>query len=239
MALNTNSNVYTIIYASVVVIIVAFLLSFVSKALEPQSQANERIDKKKQILSSLNLKTVPNEQVEDKYSAVVVADMVVNDKGEVVKEGTDKDKDGFTVSTKEISSEQLPVYVCQIEEGEAGKKYVFPLKGKGLWGGIWGYIALDSDLRTVYGAYFSHESETAGLGSRITEVEFQNQFIGKKIVKEGNPAIALSVVKNGKVQDATVECDGITGATLTSDGVSQMLKTSLESYKEYLKLGAE
>lgn len=239
MALNTNSNVYTIIYASVVVVIVAFLLSFVSKALEPNSQANERIDKKKQILSSLNLKDIPNDQVEEKYSTVVVADMVVNDKGEVVKAGTDKDKDGFVVSTKEISSEQLPVYVCQVEEGESGTKYVFPLKGKGLWGAIWGYIALDSDLRTVYGAYFSHEGETAGLGARITETDFQNQFIGKKIVKEGSPEVALSVVKNGKVQDATVECDGITGATLTSDGVSQMLQTSLNSYKEYLKLGAE
>jgi len=158
MALNTNSNAYTIIYASVVVIVVAFLLSFVSKALEPQSQANERIDKKKQILSSLNFKEVENAQVEEKYNTVIVADLVVNARGEVVKEGNDKDKDGFTVSTKEISPEQLPVYVCQVGEGEAGKKYVFPLKGKGLWGGIWGYIALDSDLRTVYGAYFSHES---------------------------------------------------------------------------------
>ena len=237
--INTNSNTYTIIYASIVVVLVAFLLSFVSKVLEPQSQANERIDKKKQILSSLNLKEVANEQVEEKYNTIVLADLVVNEKGEVIKEGTGKDKDGFTLSAKEISPAQLPVYVCQIEEGEAGKKYVFPLRGKGLWGAIWGYIALDSDLRTVYGAYFSHEGETAGLGSRITETEFQNQFIGKKIVKEGNPEIALSVVKNGKVQDATVECDGITGATLTSDGVSQMLHTSLGNYKEYLKLGAE
>lgn len=234
MALNTNNNTYTIIYASVVVVIVAFLLAFVSKVLEPQSQANERIDKKKQILSSLNIRDLDNKEVEARYAQVVVSDDIINQEAEVVEAGNEKDKAGFALPMKMISPEKLPVYVCQVN-GEP--KYVFPLTGKGLWGGIWGYVALNSDMRTVYGSYFSHESETAGLGARITELAFQNEFVGKVISKEGSSEIDLAVVKNGKVVDATVECDGITGATLTSVGVNDMIQQSLSNYKKYLKLG--
>ena len=104
----------------------------------------------------------------------------------------------------------------------------------GLWGAIWGYIALNSDLLTVYGVYFSHQSETAGLGARITEAEFQQQFVGKHISKPGSDKIDLAVVKNGKVQDPSVQCDGITGATLTSDGVSLMLQEGLANYRNFL-----
>ena len=166
--MNTNNNTYTIVYASLVVIVVAFLLAFVSKVLEPQSLANERIDKKKQILASLNVRDVPNSDVESKYEELVLQDMIVDVNGQVVAEGNNHDKDGFALSMKEISPEKLPIYVCQVSPGEDGKKFVFPLIGKGLWGSIWGYIALNSDLRTVYGTYFSHQSETAGLGARIT-----------------------------------------------------------------------
>lgn len=227
--MNTNKNSYTLIYASIVVIIVPFLLAFVSSILGPQSQANERINKKKQILSSLNIRNLENAQVEDEYSKVVLQDEIVNSKGEVVANGTDKDKDGFAISDKEISSESLPVYVCEIN---GSKKYVFPLVGRGLWGGLSGYIALNDDLNSVYGTYFTHESETAGLGARITEEAFQKQFEGKSVQKDN--AIALKVVKNGQVKDNQTECDGITGATLTSNGVSEMLVESLTKYLPFL-----
>lgn len=231
--MNTNNNAYTIIYASVVVIVVAFLLAFVSKVLEPQSRTNERIDKKKQILSSLNIRNIPNEDVEKTYLDVVVADEIVTAKGNVVAKGENKDKDGFGVSRKEITPDCLPLYICKVN---GDTKYVFPLIGKGLWGSVWGYIALNSDMRTVYGSYFSHESETAGLGARITEEGFQNEFIGKKICKDGSTAIDLAVVKSGKVADKTVECDGISGATLTSVGVNDMLQKCLGNYKVMLNL---
>jgi len=233
--MNTNKNSYTIIYASVVVIVVAFLLAFVSKVLEPQSKANERIDKKKQILASLNIRDLTNDKVEAQYEKVVLKDEIVNSKGEIVAEGKSQDKDGFTVTLKEINPNNLPVFVCQLKPGADGKKYVFPLIGKGLWGSIWGYIALNSDMKTVYGTYFSHESETAGLGARITEVEFQKEFEGKRISKAGSAKIDLAVVKNGKVQDKTVECDGITGATLTSNGVNDMLQQCLTNYLGFMK----
>ena len=236
MAINTNNNTYTIVYASIVVIVVAFLLAFVSKVLEPQSKANERIDKKKQILASLNIRSLQNSDVEAKYTEIVQYDEVINAHGEVIKNGEKQDQDGFLVELKAIRPDQLPVYICQTEPGIEGTKYVIPLVGKGLWGSIWGYIALNNDLRTIYGTYFSHQSETAGLGARITEELFQQEFIGKQISKEGSAQIDIKVVKNGKVQDAEVECDGITGATLTSDGVSAMLQDCLSNYKNFLKI---
>lgn len=224
MKINTNSNTYTILYASGVVVVVAFLLAFVSSALKSPSEANERIDQQKQILASLNLRPDKSE-VEAKYKEVVLADPIVN------TEGTEfKQNGGFDVKRKEISADNLPVFVCSVD-GET--KYVIPLVGKGLWGTIWGYLALNDDCQTVYGAYFSHESETAGLGALISEQSFQDEFKGKKIHdEEGN---YLKIVKFGAKQtNPDIECDGISGATLTTNGVSQMLQDYLKMYKNYL-----
>ena len=224
MKINTNSNTYTILYACGVVVVVAFLLAFVSSALKSPSEANERIDQQKQILASLNLRPDKSE-VEAKYKEVVLADPIVNIEGIELKQNG-----GFDVKRKEISADNLPVFVCSVD-GET--KYVIPLVGKGLWGTIWGYLALNDDCQTVYGAYFSHESETAGLGALISEQSFQDEFKGKKIHdEEGN---YLKIVKFGaKLTNPDIECDGISGATLTTNGVSQMLQDYLKMYKNYL-----
>lgn len=202
--LNTNSNLYIIIYAALMVVIVAFLLAFVSKALQKKSDANVAIDKKAQILASLNLRNIDKDQVEAKYAEVV---------------------------EKEDTADGAPIYICKVE-GQT--KYVVPVSGMGLWGGIWGYVGVNEDRNTVYGAYFSHQSETAGLGALIADQPFQDQFKGKKIFGE-NGEVALSVVKVGKKIDGLSDdsrCDAITGATLTSDGVDQMLKDCLKRIKE-------
>lgn len=105
----------------------------------------------------------------------------------------------------------------------------------GLWGPISGYIAIDYDKNTVFGAYFTHESETAGLGAEIKDnIEWQKQFIGKKLTKAGVNGIALSVLKENDVKDKTTQCDGVTGATLTSNGVDMMLKDCLGKYISFL-----
>ena len=205
--LNTNSNLYIIIYAAVMVVIVAFLLAFVSKALQQKSDANVAIDKKSQILAALCIRSLDKSMVEAKYA-------------EVVKE--EKDMDG-----------DHPLYICEVD-GQT--KYVVPVKGMGLWGGLWGYIGINDDGCTIYGAYFSHESETAGLGALIAELPFQEQFKGKKIF-DSNGNVVLSVIKVGKKidgLDASSRCDALTGATLTSDGVDQMLKSCLAKYKDIL-----
>ena len=122
------------------------------------------------------------------------------------------------------------VFSCVVD----GKtKYVIPMKGMGLWGPIYGYLAINDDKNTVFGAYFNHDSETAGLGAEIKDSRaWQNKFQGKKIFKEGSEGIALSVKK--KVEDPATQVDAVTGATLTSDGVSLMIQEGLKPYVKFL-----
>jgi len=196
--LNTNSNAYIIIYSAVLVVIVAFLLAFVYQALKPMQDANVALDVKKQILYSLNIRDLDGAEAEAKYA-------------EVVREEKENEDNG------------QKVYECQID----GKNIVVvSLKGMGLWGGISGYLAVDPEGK-VFGAYFNHESETAGLGAEIKDSqEWQEKFIGKKIWDEqGN--VVLSVVK--KVDNPESQVDCVTGATLTSNGVDAMLKDGLKN----------
>ncbi len=227
--LNTNSNGYILVYATALVLVVAFILAFVYQSLKPMSDANVEIDKKKQILASLNMRNVEKSEIESTYDATIQADMVIDANAKIVKEGKDKFKDGFTMTSKDIDENHLPVYQCNVN-GET--KYVLPLFGKGMWGGIWGYLALNADKQTVFGAYFNHEGETAGLGARIVEDFFQKEFEGKKILKNDK---MLSVVKFQTVKDAEIECDGITGATNTSIGVHNMIQSGIESYMTFIK----
>lgn len=228
--LNTNSNAYTIIYASVLVIIVAFLLAFVASALKPTQDANVELDKKSQILAALNIRDV--EDVAAKYTEVVKSDPIY---GADASQGPKAQTGGFAVATKEITPDNRPLYIAEVD-GET--KVVVPVKGAGLWGGLWGYIAVNADGETVYGTYFSHESETAGLGARIAEQWFQDSFKGKKIFANGSDEIALSVVKKGKEGNLAPEnyVDGVTGATLTSNGVNDMIKDCLGLYKDILSI---
>ena len=228
--INTNSNAYTIIYASVMVVIVAFLLAFVASSLKETQDANVAIDKKSQILSSLNIRGVETANVETKYSEVVIADPIFANTIDKQSENG-----GFEVATKDIKADNRPLYICEVD---GTTKYVVPVKGAGLWGGISGYIALDDDCETVFGTYFTHESETAGLGARITEDWFQTSFNGKRLFAADNAdVVALSVVKKGKEGTLAKKnfVDGVTGATLTCNGVDAMIKDGLTLYKDILK----
>ena len=229
MKLNTNSNIYTIVYASVMVIVVAFCLAFISDLLRPLQDDNVANDKRSQILAALNIRNVEN--VQEEYDRVLLRDIVVDVNGNTVQESN-----GFQVESKEIlakndADKRLPVYVCKVESDTL---YVIPLFGRGLWGELWGYLALKNDFRTVYGVYMSHASETAGLGARITEEQFQEKFIGKMVFNEGDFAEVVLGVKK-KVETPDSEVDAITGATLTSDGVDDMFKTSLTPYKKFFE----
>ncbi len=198
--LNTNSNAYIFIYSTVLVVIVAFLLAFVFQALKPMQDANVALDVKKQILYSLNIRNLDGAEAEAKYAEVVKDER--NENGQMV-------------------------YLCQVDGEDVS---VFALKGMGLWGGISGYIAIhDQDGPTVYGAYFNHESETAGLGAEIKDSQaWQEQFIGKKVFQGSDYSrIGLSVLK--KVDDPATQVDCVTGATLTSNGVNDMLHEGLKS----------
>ena len=123
----------------------------------------------------------------------------------------------------------MPIY---ISENDGIKSYIIPLRGKGLWGPIWGYIAIKDDLNTVYGAVFDHKSETPGLGAEINRPFFQDPFIGKTIFEEG-VFTSILVIKGGADEGDNHAVDGISGGTITSDGVSDMLKERLEKYLPY------
>lgn len=230
--LNTNSNSYTIIYSIIIVILVAFLLAFVFQALKPMQDANVALDKKKQILNSLNIRDLNNEEAAAKYQEVVLADEIIDEQGNVLEKGEQGGENyGFKLNSADFKNGKLALFVCKVD-GQT--KYVIPVYGMGLWGAINGYIAINADKSTVFGTYFDHESETAGLGAEIKDNRtWQNQFQGKKLFAQDPNKIALAVSK--KVEDPSTQVDGITGATLTSNGVTEMLQTCLGAYMNFLK----
>ena len=230
--LNTNSNSYTIIYSIIIVILVAFLLAFVFQVLKPMQDANVALDKKKQILNSLNIRDLNNEEAAAKYQEVVLADEIIDEQGNVLEKGEQGGENhGFKLNSADFKNGKLALFVCKVD-GQT--KYVIPVYGMGLWGAINGYIAINADKSTVFGTYFDHESETAGLGAEIKDNRaWQNQFQGKKLFAQDPYKIALAVSK--KVEDPATQVDGITGATLTSNGVTEMLQTCLGAYMNFLK----
>lgn len=206
--MNKNSNVYTILYASVMVVIVAFLLAGVSLLLKERQENNVEIDRQSQVLASLNIRGLEKSVVTETYNAIV-------------SEGT-------------LCGSELPLYTCTLPDSTV--KYVVPLKGRGLWGGLWGYISVNADGQSVHGAYISHEGETAGLGALIAETKFHELFNGKQLFADSESTdIALTVVKSGKVEKAACQVDGITGATLTSNGVAAMLQEGLAPYADFFR----
>ena len=222
--MNRDSNVYTIIYASVMVVLVAVLLAFTSDSLRSFQKKNEDNDKRKQILRSINV-TVPDSETESKYNELIKESFLVNDKGQKV------DGDAFAADASKMYSENsYPVFVANISGRD---KYIMALYGTGLWGPIWGYIALDDDKNTVFGADVSHAGETPGLGAEIATIAFSSQFVGKQIFKNSEFK-SIAIVKPGKTAQGQDYVDGISGGTITSDAVGNMIKKSLSSYVEYI-----
>ena len=242
------SNRYTFIFASIMVVVVAAVLSVVSTQLQPLQKKNQRIAKMTDILKSVNktenLDEADNKDqyIEDQYEQYIVDTYVLNSAGKRV-EGTD----AFQVDmAKQIllphDQRKLPVYVCELDNGE--RKYILPLRGKGLWGPIWGYISLNDDFNTVYGAVFDHQAETPGLGAEITTEGFQQDFNGKKIFDEEGNFIGINVYKGGdgaarEAGDMMHGVDGVSGGTITSNGVENMVEDCLRPYISYFKENSE
>ncbi len=234
MKINTNSNTYIIIYSGVMVVTVAFVLAFVYQSLKSRQDANVALDKKKQILAALNIRDLTDEEAAARYAEVVQADRIVDAAGKVVAPGTQGgEQAAFSMNAIPADKSRLPIYLCSVD---GKKKYVVPVYGMGLWGSIWGYVAVNEDMNTVYGAYFDHASETAGLGAEIKDSKtWQEQFAGKRIYDGNNEKVILAVKKTSEIKDTTCECDAVTGATLTSDGVSKMLESGLRLYVPFFQ----
>lgn len=228
--MNKQGNVYTIIYIIVLVVVVGTALAFTSISLRDRQQANADADKMRQILASVLVNPEPSEII-GTYHGIVKETLLVNDRGECVGD------DAFGVNVAEQSKlpageRLLPVYVCTLADGAV--KYVLPVYGAGLWGPIWGYVSVDADGSTVYGAYFAHQGETPGLGAEIEKSAFSSQFQGKTLFKN-DVFLPVAVVKAGQKPAGDEDyVDGISGGTITSKGVGAMIDNCLSPYAAFL-----
>ncbi len=232
--MNTNKDSYTILYAIGMVVVVALLLAFVSGALKERQTTNINLDKKKQILSSINIDT-KGKDAEKLYEQYITKAIVVNAKGETISDSKDE---AFAIDmkvelSKPLEERLIPVYIASVD---SKTKYIFTLQGVGLWGAIWGYVSLNDDKNSIYGTYFSHASETPGLGAEIATKNFQERFIGKKVMNSENNFASIAIVKPGKTDDTKDYVDGISGGTITSKGVEKMIMNSLGQYENFLKI---
>lgn len=233
--MKTNTNSYTIIYSVILVVIVAFMMAFVYQTLKPQQDANVMLDTQKQILFALNQdRDMSNDEAEKLWKELIVADDIIDANGNTVKAGTQGGTEaGFKhLNSADAKNGTLVLFRCKVG-GET--KYVIPVYGNGLWGPINGFIAINGDKSTVFGAYFNHEGETAGLGAEIKDSkQWQDLFKGKELFKSGDRNnVALSVEK--KVSDPKTQVDCVTGATITSNGVADMLKGEKGGLQPYVK----
>ncbi|MFV0378691.1 MAG: NADH:ubiquinone reductase (Na(+)-transporting) subunit C [Mangrovibacterium sp.] len=227
--MDRNSNVYTFIYASVMVILVAAILSFAAINLKPAQDNNIKIEKMQNILASVNIEASAADAAKI-YSEKIVNSYIVNSTGEKV------DGDAFSVdmkkqyAQKDISKRLLPVFECNID---GNTKYILPMYGAGLWGPIWGYISVDSDMNTVYGATFDHQGETPGLGAEISTEPFESQFKGKTIFDTNGKLYSIIVAKSNEMAPSEHKVDAISGGTITSKGLENMIKSDLEAYQAF------
>jgi Na+-transporting NADH:ubiquinone oxidoreductase subunit C len=229
-----HSNQYTLIYAAGLSILTAVILALAAEGLKPAQQANVALDAKSNILKSLRMDYTEREKIEEVYDSSI-EDVVVTMAGEVKEDEGADDVDLKNQINKKPEERLLPLYIHTADNGS--KHYVIPVRGTGLWGPIWGYISLEDDFNTVYGAYFDHKSETPGLGAEIAEAPFQQQFQGKKIMSEEGKFVSVKVVKPTAKSDVAPEhrVDAISGGTITSNGTDQMLENVLAPYVAYFE----
>jgi Na+-transporting NADH:ubiquinone oxidoreductase subunit C len=224
------SNTYIYVFSIVMVVSVALLLSLAALQLKPFQDKNIEVEKKQNILSSVRINSTVKDAV-DLYAKYITESFVLNNKGEK-QEGIDAFAIDMKVELGKTASERmLPVYVATLENG--AKAYVMPLRGKGLWGPIWGYISLEPDLNTIYGAVYDHQGETPGLGAEINMDWFEDPFRGKTIFKDSTTFVSVKVLKGGAPKDDTHAVDAISGGTITSKGLEAMLDSCLVQYKTY------
>ena len=243
MGINKNSNGFTFGFAIVMVVVVGAILASAAMVLKQPQTENIKREKMKDILAAVQVDAEMSEAPElfSKY---------VTERVSISLDGTEKTRtsgaidptdkaDPFNVdvrkqfkSVPDQANRVYPFFVCE-KEGET--YYVIPMVGTGLWGPIWGYVSLKDDLNTIYGASFDHKTETPGLGAEINQSWFEANFNGKKIFNGQGEYVSVDVVKGGAPQGDPHGVDAITGGTITSDGVGEMLNRTLAVYANYFK----
>lgn len=245
MEKKTDKNVYTILFAIGMVIVVGSLLAFVASSLKPKITENKRIEKQQNILYAMGINEndessvafVEDAKVGEEFTKYITRQLVITS-GTEVKENNEAyliDVKKEQSAAKEGKERRLPLFV-----GEKDGKtfYIAPIRGKGLWDAVWAYVAMDENM-VVQGAYFDHQGETAGLGANIKERFFMDDFIGEHLLDESGNFVGINISKsnadplnNDKTDN---EVDAIAGATITGDGVAAMLRNDLKLYVPYFK----
>lgn len=235
--MDKNSNSYTFIFAIIMVTLIAGLLAFTATSLKPLQDKNVKAEKMQKILSTIGVE-VSRDEAQASFDTYIKAQLALKEDGSV-----DTEVSAFNLSLKKEvkkgdAAQRFPLYVAN-KDGKTF--YVVPLYGAGLWDAIWGYIALDGDKNTIIGANFDHKGETPGLGAEITTDWFQAQFQGKSLLKDisagfiADNFVSVKAIKGGAPTGDMHGVDAISGGTITSDGVSDMVQERLARYLPYFK----
>tara|TARA_S200000501_G_scaffold82507_2_gene74657 strand:- start:573 stop:1289 length:717 start_codon:yes stop_codon:yes gene_type:complete len=231
--MNRDSNKHTYIFAILMVVSVAFVLSFTSESLKDLQNSNVKKEKMQNILSSVGI-NVSRDESEDLYMDYISEELSLKLDGTI-----DSDIEAFDINLalevkKDSDNQRFPLYIANVENE---KFYVIPLRGAGLWAEIWGYIALREDINTIKGVSFDHKSETAGLGAEITEDWFIDSFTDEKINDSQGNFVGVYLTKSNNdprnEDKMDNEVDAISGATITGDGVSDMIIERVQNYLPY------
>ena len=231
--MNTDSNKHTYLFAAIMVITVAFVLSFTSESLKELKADNIKKEKMQNILFAAGI-NVSRDESEELYTQYIIEELSLTNNGDI-----DNSVSAFNINLaleikKDINNQRFPLYVANIDDN---RYYIIPLRGNGLWNAIWGYMALKEDVNTIKGVSFGHQAETAGLGAEITEDWFTNSFVDEKILNDNGDFVGVYVTKTNNDPENTDkndnEVDAISGATITGDGVADMIKERLENYLPY------
>ena len=235
--MNTNSNAYTVIYTTIVVVLVAAILAFVSQILGPKQADNQKAETISQILTAAQFENFGDNNSEkiDFYKKNISEVALYNAAGEQIGNLDCEKAEIYSTSDlkaqnynvkDEAKADAIKIPVYKFSNGVS----VVPVYGAGLWGPVWGYIAVDSDMATIVGAFFDHDSETPGLGGKIKDdPSFRAQFAGKSI--DFTDAKPFNIVKGGAPEGKANAIDAITGATMTSKGLDAAISTWLNAYK--------
>ncbi len=232
MGFNKDSNGYTFLFAIILVVVVGSGLAALSVGLKPKQTKNVEVKKKMDILSAVKIESdrVNAEELYDKF-IISEESIVIDENGNKIGDNAfDVDiKKEFRDKTLDKANRQYPLYVAMID---GSKKFIMPMVGKGLWGPIWGYVAVNEDKSSIFGAVFDHKTETPGLGAEIKTTAFTKQFESEVISIE-NSYKKIKMVKDGSGSSTISAVDGITGGTITSKGVEEMLDRTIQVYVNY------
>lgn len=244
MAFDKNSNGFTFGFSVILVVVVGTILAVTYMSLKPAYVENVRREKMQNILASMDVR-VDRDAAPARYQELVKETFLVDATGRPV-EGANSDPvngDAFSLDVLKqykdwkagvMRAEDMryPVYKATVD----GKVlFVLPMVGTGLWGPVWGYVSVLDDGRTIHGSVFDHKGETPGLGAEIATPIFTDQFPGKTITREDGSYTGIKVYKGGSQTTDPHGVDGISGGTITSDGVDEMLQRTLAIYDQYLK----